>query len=106
MATPPSPLQRGGGAHGMNTPFKMVSLDDCTHDHETEICGCGIPVGEMQVRGGLLIAVGDGGRLHCRAPRNADVNLARRVVATMAHATKLGEVEALVANLTSIREKA
>jgi len=86
------------------SPYKGVPKESHCDEHSGEICGCGLSVGQMQVRHGILVTVNARGRLHCRAIRAADANLARRVVATMASAAKLGEVPALIANLTSIRE--
>ncbi len=79
-------------------------MEECAHDQTTEICGCGLTVGAMQLRHGLLYDIDAQGRLHIRAPRRADVTMARRVVATMAGASD-DVTNQLTAGLTSIREK-
>ncbi len=86
----------------MHIPYPM---EDCTHDQTTEICACGLGVGEMQIRHRVLCYVDTRGRLYLTAPRGADVALAKRVVATMAGATD-DTSRQLAANLVGVREKA
>ncbi len=64
----------------------------------------GLRLGQVQIRNGILCSTDARGRLYLRAPRRADVQLAQRVVATMAAAgNDVGNQ--LVADLTSVREK-
>jgi len=68
------------------------------------VCGCGLRVGEMQLRSGVLVSVDHKGRLYIRAPRRSDAIMARRVVATMQGASD-DVSRQLVANLKGVREK-
>ncbi len=74
-------------------------------EHPESICGCGLGVGTMQMRRGILCSTDARGRLYCTAPRRADVALARRVVATMAGASD-DVSKQLEASLVGLREKA
>ncbi len=73
-------------------------------EHEDSVCGCGIALGEMQLRRGVLCSVDAQGRLYITAPRKSDVLLARRLVAAVANAARSTQ-DLLVADLVSIREK-
>ncbi len=72
---------------------------DCKIDG---LCGCGLRVGDLQLRQGILCSIDDSGRLYLRAPRAADVALAQRVVASIAD-TPLGET--LLPEITGIGPK-
>ena len=78
---------------------------NCVHEKNDELCGCGIAVGTMQMRRGVLCSVDARGRLRIRAPRRKDVALAQRVVAAVAGA-KDDVSKQLTADLTGIRETA
>lgn len=73
-------------------------------EHGPVVCGCGLRAGDVQMRNGVLCYCYEDGLFLVRAPRAADVALARRVVATMAGSTS-DISKHLVANLTSLREK-
>jgi len=71
---------------------------------KTFLDGSDLGRGVVVLRQGILVT-GDGeGGFTLRAPRRADEELAKRVVATMAGAND-DVSKALVANLTSIREE-
>lgn len=72
-------------------------------EHPDAICGCGLGVGEMQIRRGVLCNADVRGRLYLRAARRKDVQLARRVVAAV-KSTALAS-EQLPADILGIREK-
>ncbi len=81
------------------------AIHECeSGEHPGALCGCGLGLGELQMRGGLLCTVDERGRLYLRAPRQADRRMAQRVVATMRGATD-DVSKQLVANLKGIREK-
>jgi len=82
----------------------MISYAPHCDEHGTTVCGCGLSVGEMHLRGGVLCLVDGKGRLNLRAPRRADAIMARRVVATMRGATD-DVSKQLVANLKGIGTK-
>ncbi len=73
-------------------------------EHPGTLCCCGIRVGTLQVRRGLLCSVDERGRCYYRATRRADALLAQRVVATMAAAGD-DTSQQLVADLVSLREE-
>ncbi len=77
--------------------------EKCTKNGQTPICSCGIGVGQMQMRQGILCTVDTRGRLYLRAGRKADVLLARRVAAAMQGAGD-DVTRQLLANITGIRE--
>ncbi len=72
-------------------------------EHPDEVCGCGLRVGQLQRRRGVLCAVDERGRLYVRAPRKADVQLAQRLVAAVESAAESGPLR--IADITSVREK-
>ena len=74
------------------------------HSETSKICGCGLVPGQLQMRNGLLCAVDAGGHLYLRAPRRSDVQLAQRVVATMANAES-DTARHLVADLKGVGPK-
>jgi len=72
-------------------------------EHPDAICGCGLGVGEMQIRRGVLCSVDVRGRLYLRAARRKDVQLAKRVVAAVKSSALAAEQ--LPADLVGVREK-
>ena len=71
---------------------------------KTGLCGCGLRVGRLEIRQGVLCATDDKGRFYLRAPRRADVALAQRVVAAVSNAGD-ERLAALVEDIEGIREK-
>lgn len=71
-------------------------------EHPSSICGCGLSMGEMQIRRGVLCSVDVRGRLYLRATRRKDVQLARRVVAAV-KSTAFAADE-LPADIVGVRE--
>ncbi len=71
-------------------------------EHIDALCGCGLGAGEMQIRRGVLCTRDEHGRLYLRAPRKADVQLARRVVAAVSNTADLSG--RLPANVVGLRE--
>ncbi len=82
----------------------MYENDWNCEEHPDSICGCNLSVGEMQIRRGVLCSVDDRGRLYLRAPRRADLQLARRVAAAVAGASRSTK-DLLSADIVGIREK-
>lgn len=66
-----------------------------------KIDGEGLVLGQMELRHGVLCSVDERGRLYLRAPRRSDVQLAQRVVASLAK----DPLASLAADITSIRER-
>ncbi len=86
-------------------PYTHVRIEDCPHDRDWDICGCGLRPGDMQIRHGVLVSIADTGRMHLRAERNADVIVARRVAAALRAAVESGEEPILTADIISVKEK-
>ncbi len=82
----------------------MTKLHFPCDEHPESTCGCGLRVGEMQMRGGNLCTVDDIGRLYIRAPRKSDALMARRVAATLKSADA-DTSKFIVENLEGLREK-
>lgn len=74
-----------------------------TYEATDESLSCsGLVPGQLQLRRGLLCSVDEHGRSYYRAPRRADVALAKRVVAAVANDPKGPQ---LLADVTAIRER-
>lgn len=69
-----------------------------------EVCRCGLVPGALQNRHGILCSVDDRGHVYLRAPRAADVELAKRVVAAVA-SSKDDRTSILVENIVGLREE-
>ncbi len=74
--------------------------NECEFPSEV-LCHCGIGVGTLQLRNGVLCKRDEFGRCYVGAPRRADVALAQRMVAAIRDSP---EGSLLASDVTSVRE--